>query len=78
MARKIIIKHGSLNGRGSMPAISGCELGYRTDEEALYIGRKGQNFRLCGVKDINNINTQIEELRELISDLTARLNELNE
>ena len=77
MARKIIIKHGSLNGRGSMPALSGCELGYRTDEEALYIGRKGENFRLCGKNDVNNINAQIEELRGLISDLTARLDELN-
>lgn len=77
MARKIIIKHGSLNGRGSMPALYTCELGYRTDEEALYIGRKGENFRLCGLNDVNNINTQIEELRGLISDLTARLDELN-
>lgn len=73
MSRKIIIRHGSLNGRGSMPALSECEFGYRTDEEALYIGRKGQNFRLCGLNDVNSINTQIAELRELISDLTARL-----
>lgn len=77
MARKIIIKHGALNGRGSMPALFGCELGYRTDEEALYIGRKGENFRLCGKNDVNNINAQIEELRGLISDLAARLDELN-
>lgn len=53
------------------------ELGYQVDEDALYIGRNAQNLRLCGVRDINNINTQIEELRGLISDLTARLDELN-
>jgi hypothetical protein len=77
MARKIIIKHGALNGRGKMPLLDSMELGYQVDEDALYIGRNAQNHRLCGKNDVNNINTQIEELRGLISDLTARLDELN-
>ena len=77
MADQIIIKHGALNGRNKMPLLNSMELGYQEDEDALYIGRNAQNLRLCGVGDINNINTQIEELRGLIRDLTARLDELN-
>lgn len=73
MADKIIIKHGFLDGRGSMPALSSYELGYRADEEALYIGRKGQNFRMCGKDDMAELNTKIAELKSAIDDIVARL-----
>lgn len=59
-----------------MPLLDSMELGYQVDEEALYIGGNAQNHRLCGVKDINNINAQIEELRGLINGINAQIETL--
>lgn len=56
----ILIKSGSLNGRGAMPNLNygsdennaGSELGYRTDSKELYVGTKDGNVRLCGAGDL--------------------------
>ena len=69
MADLITIKSGALGDRGTMPKLNKDELGYRTDEKALYIGTDGENERLCGVGDI-------ARLEALISDITARLDEM--
>ena len=88
MNDKIHIKTGALGNRTEMPALSydeekGSELGYRTDEEALYIGTEKGNKRLCGANDVRNINTRLDELNATIAsisgqitDITARLDTL--
>lgn len=77
----IHIKTGALNGRTEMPALSydkdkGSELGYRSDEEALYIGTSSGNKRLCGVKDVGELSAKIEALNTQIRAITARLDAL--
>lgn len=77
----IRIRSGALNGRNEMPKLKyaevvngeqkGSELGFNTDEIALYIGTKNGNVRLCGANDIT-------ELRQLIDDIITRLEELEE
>ena len=62
MADLIRIKGGS----GAVPTLQDRELGYSKDEQALYIGTANGNVRLCGVNDIR-------ELRTLIEQITARL-----
>ena len=83
MEDKIHIKSGELGGRSTMPSLDydeehGAELGYREDEEALYIGTKSGNKRLCGAKDIGDINTRINAINAQISDILARLDSLGE
>ena len=83
MVDKIHIKSGELGGRSTMPSLDydeeqGAELGYREDEEALYIGTKSGNKRLCGAKDIGDINTRINAINAQISDILARLDSLSE
>ena len=78
MVDKIHIKSGELGGRSTMPSLDydeeqGAELGYREDEEALYIGTKSGNKRLCGAKDISNINARLDAINAQISDILARL-----
>ena len=65
MADLIKIKGGS----GAVPTLQSRELAYSKDEKALYIGTDSGNVRLCGAGDIS-------ELRQLISDITARLDAL--
>lgn len=77
MNDKVHIKTGALNGRTEMPALSydkdkGSELGYRTDEEALYIGTSSGNKRLCGVRDLAELNAKIEALTKRIDEITAQ------
>jgi hypothetical protein len=67
MADLIKIKSGS----GNVPTLQDKELAYRKDEKALYIGTSGGNVRLCGANDIS-------ELRQLIDDIIARLEALEE
>lgn len=62
MADLITIKSGALGDRNTMPKLSVDELGYRTDEKALYIGTESGNERLCGVNDIKELNNRIEEI----------------
>ena len=62
MADLIRIKGGS----GAVPTLQDREIAYSKDEKALYIGTDNGNVRLCGADDIS-------ELRQLISDIAARL-----
>lgn len=73
MADLITIKSGALGNRAEMPKLSEDELGYCTDEEALYIGAESGNKRLCGVKDKADIIAQIDALSNRIEEITARL-----
>lgn len=76
MADTITIKSGALGSRGAMPTLFNGELGYRTDEKALYIGIGGNNWRLCGVYDISELNSKIEALNGRLDEITARLEAL--
>lgn len=73
MADLITIKSGALGDRQAMPKLNTDELGYCTDEEALYIGTESENKRLCGVKDKADIIAQIDALSNCIEEITARL-----
>lgn len=73
MADLITIKSGALGSRTEMPKLSVDELGYCTDEEALYIGTDAGNKRLCGVKDKVSIIAQIDALSARIDEIIARL-----
>ena len=84
MADLILIKCGESGERETMPALGyeskkGCELGYREDEEALYIGTDRGNVRLCGKNDlamILELGAAINSLSQTIEDITARLDAL--
>ena len=69
MADLIMIKGGS----GDVPTLQDRELAYRKDEQALYIGSDGVNVRLCGANDVSGINTRLDALSQLITDIIARL-----
>ena len=69
MADLIKIKGGS----GSVPTLQDRELAYSKDEEALYIGTGDENLRLCGVKDVSELNTKLDEIFRRIDEITARL-----
>jgi hypothetical protein len=62
MADLITIKSGALGGRTKMPNLNENELGYCTDEKALYIGTKDGNVRLCGADDIPTIIARLESM----------------
>lgn len=47
MSDLITIKSGALGDREEMPSLAIGELGYRTDEKALYIGTTEGNVKLC-------------------------------
>ncbi len=82
MNDKIHIRTGALSeGRTEMPALSydkdkGSELGYRTDEEALYIGTGAGNKRLCGAKDVGNINARIDAINETVTSVLAQIRDI--
>ena len=81
MSDSINIKCGALGNRAEMPKLAydkekGCELGYRTDEMALYIGTVNGNARLCGANDVSTLTTEINNLKNAINDILARLGEL--
>lgn len=57
------------SGEGVPPRLQGQELGYSKDKKVLYIGTENGNVRLCGADDI-------EELRQVINDINARLTSL--
>jgi len=80
------IKSGALRGRELMPRLDyartengkklGSELGYQTEEEALYIGTPKENKRLCGVSDVERIKSleaKVTSLEGQISTIMARL-----
>ena len=82
MYDKILVKSGELGNRAAMPTLDydeeqGAELGYREDEEALYIGTKSGNKRLCGAKDIGNINTSINAINSQISSINAQIRDIS-
>lgn len=64
-----------IKGGNGSSALVEKELAYHTAEEALYIGTKGGNKRLCGVKDVAEINIRLDELNALIDNINARLDE---
>lgn len=78
MADLITIKSGALGDRQAMPKLSTDELGYCTDEEALYIGAESENKRLCGAKDVGNINTRLDALSATITSILAQISSINE
>lgn len=47
-------------GNGNVPELQDRELGYRKDEEALYIGADNENLRLCGAKDKAELKSYID------------------
>lgn len=84
MADIVHIKSGALGGRATMPDLQydkekGSEIGYQTEEKALYVGTENGNVRLCGASDfarIKSLETTISTLETQIADITARLEEL--
>ena len=66
-------------GKGNVPELEDREPGYSKDEEALYIGTKNGNVRLCGKQDSLRIEqnaTKIEELSSQISALNGQIETL--
>ena len=81
MAGKFKVRSGALGSRKEMPKLDIDELGYRTDEKALYIGTESGNERLCGVGDAGNIdigaiNAEISQIKNDITSIIARLDAL--
>lgn len=81
MSDVIYIRSGELGNRTEMPKLrydesKGSEMGFNKTEEALYIATANGNARLCGVKDIGNINTLLEALNGRVDEITARLEAL--
>ena len=72
MADLITIKSGALGGRATMPKLNENELGYRTDEEALYIGAD-KNVRLCGANDVAVMNALIDSIRADIANINQEI-----
>ena len=70
MADTIKIKRGL---KEDMPKLNDYELGYCTDEKALYIGTTGGNVRLCGVDEL----IKITDIYAKLVALTDRMNELH-
>ena len=70
MADTIKIKRGL---KEDMPELNDYELGYCTDEKALYIGTTDGNVRLCGVDEL----IKITDLYAKLVALTDRMNELH-
>lgn len=62
MADTIKIKSGALGDRTVMPKLVENELGYQTNEKALYIGTSSGNVRLCGADDISDLNKRIDDI----------------
>lgn len=69
MADTIKIKRGL---KEKMPKLNDYELGYCTDEKALYIGTTDGNVRLCGVDEL----IKITDLYAKLVEITARIEEL--
>lgn len=61
MATTIKIKSGTLGNRTAMPKLEVDELGYRRDEEALYIGTSDGNVKL-GAKNYEGYEDRIKKL----------------
>lgn len=83
----IRIRSGDLNGRTEMPRLRhseiradgkkiGSELGFHEGENALYVGTKKGNVRLCGAGDTAALSARIDALSKLIEEITARLDAL--
>lgn len=84
MADTILIKCGKLNGRAKMPSLDykqssegnrqiGGELGFNTEEQALYIGTDKGNVRLCGANDIGNLIAQINANNAILAEINGTL-----
>lgn len=76
MADLIKIKSGAKGNREKMPKLEVGELGYATDEKALYIGTASGNVRLCGADDYNAIMTEINGIKAEITQIKADITEI--
>ena len=79
MADLIKIKSGAKGNRETMPKLETGELGYETDEKALYIGTASGNVRLCGVDELvkrADIYTKIDNITTQLGELKTRLEAL--
>ena len=65
---------------GVQPAatLENRELGYYTDEKALYIGVNRQNIKLCQADDVGRVATKVEALSDDadILQVVAKVNEI--
>ena len=80
MADLIAIKSGALSDRSTMPKLNNDELGYRTDEKALYIGTDNGNVRLCGAEDLvklNNLSTAVGTISATVNGINTTITTLN-
>ena len=76
MADLIRIKGGALGNRVQMPQLrydkeKGHEIGYRSDEKALYIGTADGNVRLCGAEDLTEIIARLDDITARLDSLTS-------
>lgn len=80
MADLIAIKSGALGDRSTMPNLNKDELGFRTDEKALYIGTDNGNVRLCGAEDLvklNNLSTTVGAISATVNGQSTTISTLN-
>lgn len=66
MADVIRIKGGS----GDVPTLQDREFAVKKDTKELYVGINGENIRLCGASDMEDIKKYIDGL---IAEINARL-----
>lgn len=74
----IYIKSGAKGNREKMPTLRydrelGCEMGYCSDEKALYIGTSNGNERLCGVGDYLALYAMVESLQAQLDEIKAQV-----
>jgi hypothetical protein len=74
----IYIKSGEKGDREKMPTLRyndelGSEMGYSTDEKALYIGTPNGNERLCGVGDFSELYAMVGSLQAQVEEIKNRL-----
>ena len=58
-----------------MPTLPENELGYQTEEKALYIGTSNDNVRLCGAGDpevVKKCAKEVENLQEAVKGFVSK------
>jgi len=74
----IYIRSGAKGDREKMPTLRynkelGSEMGYCSDEKALYIGTSNGNERLCGVGDFSALYAMVGSLQAQLDEIKAQL-----